>query len=106
MVVQFVPGLPIEKEKKAIFSHNKFVASAKVVQYAHEFYPDFKIGCMVAGVFSYPLTCDPKDVICNMEKMQNYFYCDGDIMARDYYLAAKRLGNVLNWMNFNKMLKL
>ena len=86
MIVQFVPNLPLEKQKLAYITlHNKFVASARVVKYAHDHFPQFKIGCMVAGVFTYPLTCDPKDVIANMEKMQDFFYYSGDVQARGYY---------------------
>ena len=36
--------------------HNQMVASAKVVKYAHEHYPQYLLGCMIAGLFSYPLT--------------------------------------------------
>ena len=41
--------------------HNQLVASAKVVNYLHDNYPDKKIGCMQAGVFTHALTCDPED---------------------------------------------
>ncbi|MDO4663489.1 MAG: family 1 glycosylhydrolase [Erysipelotrichaceae bacterium] len=93
MSVQYVPNLPIERQQSAYKKlHNKFVASAKVVKYAHEHFPEFKVGCMVAGVFTYPLTCDPKDVIANMENMQNFFYYAGDVQARGYYPGfAKRI---------------
>ena len=42
--------------------HHQFVASARVVRYAHEHYPQFKMGNMVCWLLSYPATCDPADV--------------------------------------------
>ncbi len=65
--------------------HHKFVASAKVVKYAHTHYPQFRIGCMVAGMVSYPLTSDPKDVLANQQKLQNSFYYAGDVMVKGKY---------------------
>ena len=43
--------------------HNQLVASAKVVQLAHQINPDNKVGCMCAGFFAYPYTCDPNDFL-------------------------------------------
>lgn len=86
MISSFVPNYPKELEAgnyKVL--HNKFVASARVVKYAHENYPQFKIGCMVAGLVTYPLTCDPKDILATQEKMQKYFYYSGDVMVRGGY---------------------
>ena len=40
--------------------HNQLVASAKVVKYLHDNYPNKKIGCMQAGIFTHALTCDPE----------------------------------------------
>ena len=74
--------------------HHKFVASAKVVAYAHEHYPSFKMGCMIAGLVTYPLTCDPKDMLCAQHKMQEGFFYAGDVMIRGAYSNyAKRLWN-------------
>lgn len=98
MISSFVPNLPKQLEADGYITlHNKFVASAKAVKYAHEHYPQFSIGCMIAGLFTYPLTCDPKDVIANQQKMQDYFYYAGDVMVRGKYpgfaeRAWKRLG--------------
>ncbi len=98
MIANFVPNLPKDTEASAYQAlHHKFVASAKVVQYAHERYPQFQMGCMIAGLFNYPLTCDPKDVIATQQRMQDYFYYAGDVMVRGYYPSFakktwKRLG--------------
>lgn len=67
--------------------HHQFVASAKTVQLAHAMYPEYKIGCMLLGLCSYPLTCDPKDILFNQHKMESAFYYSGDVMARGEYPA-------------------
>lgn len=41
--------------------HNQLIASARVVQLAHaQKSQDLKVGCMVAGLFNYAMTCDPR----------------------------------------------
>lgn len=71
--------------------HHQFVASAKAVKLGHDINPDFKIGCMIAFMTTYPFTCNPQDVLLAQEhvKMHNYF-C-GDIQVRGQYpYYAKR----------------
>ncbi len=65
--------------------HHQFVASAMVCEYAHKNYPQFQIGCMIAGMMNYPLTCHPNDVLLTQQtnQMKNMF-C-GDVMVRGYY---------------------
>ena len=76
--------------------HNQLVASAKVVKLAHEMDPKLKVGCMVAGLFSYPYCCDPKDMIANQKQMQDIFYYCADTFVRGHYPSyAKRLWNEL-----------
>lgn len=72
--------------------HHKFLASAKVVKLAHEKYPQFIMGCMIAGgPASYPDTCNPKDVLKTQWEIQKNFYCP-DVMIRGYYPSyAKRI---------------
>lgn len=93
MMAAFVPNMPKEAISLSYIQlHNKFVASAKVVKYAHETYPNFVMGCMIAGLVNYPYTCDPKDVILCQQKMQDYFWYCGDVQARGGYPAsAKRV---------------
>lgn len=43
--------------------HHVLLASARVVALAHREYPEFVMGCMQSSLSSYPLTCDPKDVL-------------------------------------------
>lgn len=93
MTPNFVPNLPNEMVKSFYIKlHNQFVASAKVVKYAHDNYPDFKMGCMIAGLVSYPLTCDPKDVLLNQQKLQNLFWYCGDVQVKGRYpFYAKKI---------------
>ena len=93
MMAAFVPNMPKEAISLSYIQlHNKFVASAKVVKYAHETYPNFVMGCMIAGLVNYQYTCDPKDVILCQQKMQDYFWYCGDVQARGGYPAsAKRV---------------
>lgn len=65
--------------------HHQFVASAKVVKLAHEKYPNFKMGCMIAFMTSYPYTCNPDDVILSQNSMKiNNWFCS-DIQVRGEY---------------------
>lgn len=64
--------------------HHELVASASVTKLAHEIDADNKVGCMVLGLPTYPMTPNPKDVIANMEQdWQNLFFTD--IQARGRY---------------------
>ena len=48
--------------------HHELVASALATKIGHEIDPGFKIGCMILSMPIYPLTPDPRDVICAMEE--------------------------------------
>jgi 6-phospho-beta-glucosidase len=71
--------------------HHQFIASAKAVKLGHEINNDFKIGCMIAYMCSYPLTCNPEDVFLAQEKDNlNNFLCS-DVQVRGAYPGfAKR----------------
>jgi 6-phospho-beta-glucosidase len=71
--------------------HHQFVASAKAVKLGHEINKDFKIGCMIAYMTAYPLTCNPEDVLLAQEKDNlNNFLCS-DVQVRGAYPGfAKR----------------
>lgn len=57
--------------------HHELVASALAVKIGHEINPDFRIGCMVLAMPTYPLTPNPDDVIAVMEsERKNYFFSD------------------------------
>lgn len=65
--------------------HNQFIASAKAVKLAHKINPNNKVGCMIATMCNYPLTCNPEDILAakKSEQMSNMF-CS-DVMIRGYY---------------------
>lgn len=64
----------IEPQLRFQALHHQLVASARVVKYAHDNYPQFQMGDMNVFLTAYPLTCDPDDV-----------------------LAAQKYNNVINW---------
>lgn len=47
--------------------HHELVASARVTRLAHEIDPASRVGCMVIGMPTYPLTPSPDDVVKVME---------------------------------------
>lgn len=64
--------------------HHELVASALATKIGHEINPDFKIGCMILSMPTYPLTPSPDDVIRVMEdEHKNYFF--GDVHVRGQY---------------------
>ncbi|MCC0684214.1 glycoside hydrolase family 1 protein [Clostridioides sp. ZZV14-6345] len=70
--------------------HHELVASAKAVKIGHEINPEFKIGCMVLSMPVYPLTPNPDDVICAMEKEhENLFFADVHVRGK-YPSYSKR----------------
>ncbi|HFL2601562.1 TPA: 6-phospho-beta-glucosidase [Clostridioides difficile] len=64
--------------------HYEFVASAKVVKIGHEINPEFKIGCMVAAMPSYPYSCNPEDMIKFVESNREQFMFT-DVHVRGHY---------------------
>lgn len=93
MIADMVPGYPKAALQQVYQGlHNKFVASARAVRRAHAIDPEYKVGCMIAGMCSYPMTCDPKDVLAAQHKWQvGNYYC-GDTMVRGAYPAfAQRI---------------
>ena len=82
-----------EKDKYQAL-HHQFVASALVAKYAHDNYPDIKIGMMLGDDTRYPYTCKPDDVFATTkyQQMNVYFYCD--VLVRGIYPGyAKRFFN-------------
>lgn len=65
-------------------AHHQFIASAKAVKLAHDKYPHFKMGMMLGGLFFYPNTCKPEDML-EFQKMnyQQFYFCD--LQCRGYY---------------------
>jgi len=76
----------VEREPQAQYSasYHQFIASAKVVKLAHDKYPQFQMGMMLGGVFAFPNSCDPEDVLNTHEFMRKMLYysdvtCRGEI---------------------------
>ena len=62
------------------------MASALATKIGHEINPDFKIGCMVLAMPTYPMTPKPEDVLAAREfENQNYLF--SDIHLRGKYPA-------------------
>ena len=82
--------------------HYQFLAAAKIVAYVHANYPDVKMGNMDGFMLSYPLTCDPADILLNQRNMREFNWYASDVQVRGHYPAfARRLwadaGVELDW---------
>ena len=83
--------LPDKKQERYQALHHQFVASAMAVKYAHENYPQFKLGNMICFITSYPSTCDPDDILANQQAMNMTNWFCSDIQVRgEYPHYAKR----------------
>ena len=99
LMFNFLPEKYIPMVAQSTFNdmHHRFLASAYAVKIAHERYPHMKVGCMVAGMASYPLTCDPLDMVENQQYGQLYVYYSSDVLVRGKYPAyAKRIWDKYN----------
>jgi len=65
--------------------HHQFVASAQAVKAGHEIDPDCKIGCMLCYVTTYPLTCNPDDILEAQKQNQILNQFCGDVQVRGEY---------------------
>ena len=65
--------------------HHQFLASALAVKMAHEINPENQVGCMQIIATSYPLTCQPADVL-ETQKMNHIlnWFCS-DVQCRGQY---------------------
>ena len=66
--------------------HHELVASALATKIGHEINSDFKIGCMVLAMPTYPMTPKPEDVLA-ARAFENQNYLFSDIHARGKYPA-------------------
>lgn len=65
--------------------HHAFLASAKAVKIGHDINPEFKIGCMIAYLTTYPLTCKPEDMLLTQEFTKKVNWFCGDVQAKGEY---------------------
>ena len=83
--------LPDDIDERYNALHNQLVASAKLVKYAHETYPDLKMGNMDCFILTYPETCDPADQWAAMQEMRRMNWYSSDVQVRGAYpVWAKR----------------
>ncbi len=83
--------LPDDPQTRYQSLHHQFLASAKLIKYAHETYPELKMGNMDCFILSYPDTCDPADQWANITYMRNLNWYCSDVQVRGKYPAyAKR----------------
>ena len=99
MMKDLIPGYPkslVASQMQLL--HYQMVASARAVRRAHEIDPNYVVGCMIAGgPSSYPLTCDPKDVLYTQKNLQdNYYYASDTMIRGEYPYFAERLWNEYN----------
>jgi len=56
---------------------NEMIGCARLNKYAHENYPDIKIGCMLYKGYEYPATCKPEDILSTVRHNQmELFFSD------------------------------
>lgn len=67
--------------------HHQFLASAEAIIYAHEHYPNIKIGNMISFVPYYAYTCDPVDQWTALERMRITNWFCSDVQVRGEYPA-------------------
>jgi 6-phospho-beta-glucosidase len=77
--------LPDRPQERYQALHHQFVASAQVVQYAHENYPDFQMGCMIGYLGYYPYTCNPDDALAALKQNQMVNWFCSDVQVRGKY---------------------
>lgn len=72
--------------------HNMLVASAKIIQIGHAINPDFLFGCMLIYMTSYPINCNPDNVLECQKFNRDFNYLAGDVhVFGEYPSYAKRL---------------
>ncbi len=86
------PVMEVPNDMQARYQalHHQFVASARVVKYAHEHYPQFKLGNMICFGAAYPYTCSPDDMLEAQHQMRNMnWYCSDVQVKGEYPYYAK-----------------
>lgn len=80
-----IAAVPDKPQERFQALHHQFVASALAVKFAHDHYPEYKIGNMNVFAAMYPLTPDPADVLeCQKQMQMTNWFCS-DIQVRGGY---------------------
>lgn len=74
-----------DEERRFQALHHMFIASAKAVKVGHEINPEFQIGCMLAYMTMYPLTCKPEDALASQELVKKLNWFCGDVQVKGKY---------------------
>ena len=77
--------VPDEPEVRFQALHHQFIASALVIKYAHDNYPQFKMGNMSIFAATYPYSCNPDDILAAQKQMRIMNWFCSDVQARGYY---------------------
>ena len=80
-----VADAPVSPQVRFEALHHQLLASAKVVAYAHEHYPQFQMGDMNVFLTAYPLTCDPEDVLAVQKHNHVINWFCSDVQIRGEY---------------------
>ena len=109
-----VADAPVSPQVRFEALHHQLLASAKVVAYAHEHYPQFQMGDMNVFLTAYPLTCDPEDVLAAQKHNHviNWFCSDVQIrgeypsyMKRYFKEQGITIGTTTVYRNLEKMVE-
>lgn len=66
----FINAGVFSKDRRLIetASYHQLLASAEVVRYAHQHYPQFQMGCMIGVSPAYPYSCKPEDNLAALKQ--------------------------------------
>ncbi len=78
------------KDYKNIFQawHNQFIASARVVKYAHKLNSNIKMGCMILSTANYSYDCNPQNQLASFHREQDFNFFCSDVQVRGQYPAC------------------
>lgn len=75
----------VSLQERYLGIHNQFIASALATKYAHDNYPNFKIGCMILADNKYPLNCHPDNMLKVQEILNQEIYYTASVMVLGKY---------------------
>lgn len=77
----------VENQEQAMFQavHHQFVATAKVVKYAHRINPKIKMGMMLGINGTYAASCNPTEIMAAYELWNKNTFFFSDVAARGEY---------------------
>ena len=83
----YVTEVPDKPQERFQALHHQLVASAMAVRYAHEHFPQFRMGNMSMFALSYPRTCSPEDALACQKSMRTVNWYCSDVQVRGEYPA-------------------